>query len=74
MMLNEYLVGKVERLLVIETEHDGKIKLLMIPKGTILEFKVSSDYDHAVTEQSIIEMQEYMKQEGLTLKNFEFPN
>jgi len=68
-MVDTYLVGKLEEKLVIETQQEGEVKTLILPKGIILEFKISTDYDHYVGEGAYEEVEDYIRNKGLELKN-----
>lgn len=45
---------------VIEISEKDKPKLLLIPKGTILDFQISSDWPHEITKDSWDQVENYV--------------
>ena len=67
-MLDRVLVGKLLNMLILETEQDGEIKTLFLPKGVVVEIKISRDYEHYVSEESLEEISKYIDDHGLEIK------
>lgn len=59
-MINKLLVGKLQEMAVIEISEKDKPKLLLIPKGTILDFQISSDWPHEITKDSWDQVENYV--------------
>lgn len=73
-MIDKLIIGKLKSLLVLETEQDGEIKTLLLPKGVILELRLSSDYDHELSGDAMKEIEEFITGEGMRITNFYYPN
>lgn len=69
-MYNKLLVGKLKEMTAIEISEKGKPKLLIIPKGIILDFQVSSDWPHEITNKSWEEIEDYIDKNQKMLEEF----
>lgn len=72
-MIDTFIIGKLQNMLILETEQDGEVKTLFLPKGVILEMKISSDYEHNVADDSLEEMSKYIDDHHLEIKNIYYP-
>jgi len=72
-MLDRVLIGKLLNMLVLETQQDGEIKTLFLPKGVVLEIKISRDYEHYVNEESLEEISKYIDDHGLEIRTVYSP-
>lgn len=72
-MLDKQLIGKLLNMLILETEQDGEIKTLFLPKGVIVEIKISTDFDHYVDDDSLEEISRYIDDHGLEIKKIYTP-
>lgn len=61
-------------MLILETSKDGEVKTLFLPKGVIIDFKISSDYDHYVSEDSLREVEKYIEEHDLEIQNLYYPD
>ena len=54
-------IGKLLEMLVIETEVNGEKSVVVVPKGSVIEYCSEDDWPHTNTSEDIEEAVKYLK-------------
>ena len=54
-------IGKLLEMLVIETEVEGEKAVVVVPKGSVIEYCSEEDWPHTTTSEDIEQAAKYLK-------------
>lgn len=59
--MGKTVIGKLEEMLVLETEQDGQPTIIVWPKGLIVEISSEDDYPETMTDKDVEDAVKYLK-------------
>lgn len=59
--MGKVTIGKLKEMLVIETQVEGIDSIVVVPKGSVIEYCSEDDWPHTNTSKDIMDAAKYLK-------------